>query len=232
MDSPHLSVAAALAHATATIDQSRTLEETLDAIVHAARTSLPVFGHVSISERRRDGRFETTTGTDQLVWELDALQYDLDEGPCVNALEHEPVVLVEHLRHEQRWPGYIPAAARRGIRAQMAIRLFNDGRHVAGLNLYSTESDTVDPDTAATARLLATHIGVLLGHAQHEHHLNQALQTRSKIGQAIGIIMERHRIDPDRALRFLVRTSATSEIKLRDLADEIIATSIERYQSR
>ncbi|WP_210438863.1 GAF and ANTAR domain-containing protein [Nocardioides xinjiangensis] len=223
-------MAAALAYATETISQPRTLEDTLDAVVHAARTSLPRFGHVSVSERHRSGTIETRAGTDQLVWELDALQYDLDEGPCVQALEHEPVVVVEHLRHEQRWPRYIPAAAARGVRSQMGVRLFSDGRHVGGLNLYSTDHDEVDLDTAATARLLATHVAVVLGHARHEHELNQALQSRKVIGQAVGILMERYRIDPDRAFQFLVRASSAGNIKLRDVAEEIVTTSIEQYR--
>jgi GAF domain-containing protein len=231
VDTPHLTVAAALAHATETIGQPRTLEETLDAIVHAARTSIPEFEHVSISERHRDGTIETRAGTDQLPWDLDEVQFDQRQGPCVDALEHEPVVQVEHLRHEQRWPRYIPAAAAAGVRSQMGVRLFSDGRHVGGLNLYSTSHDQIDPDTAETARLFATHAGVVLGHVQQEHHLNQALQHRKVIGQAIGILMERYRIDPDRAFEFMVRASSTGHIKLRDVADELVSTSIEKYRN-
>lgn len=231
METPHLTVAAALAHATETISEPRTLQDTLDAIVHATRSSVPEFGHVSVSERHRDGTIETLAGTDQLVWELDALQYDIEEGPCVQALEEEPLVVVPHLRHEQRWPRYVPAAAARGVRSQMGVRLFSNGRHVGGLNLYSTEHDEVDPDTAETARLLATHVAVVLGHAQHEHQLHQALQSRKTIGQAIGIVMERYRIDPDRAFQFLVRASSNGNIKLRDLAEEIVTSSTERYRN-
>ena len=51
------------------------------------------------------------------------------------------------------------------------------------------------------------------------------------IGQAIGILLERYRIDADRAFQFLMRASSSSNIKLRDVADEIVSTSIERYRS-
>jgi AmiR/NasT family two-component response regulator len=56
-------------------------------------------------------------------------------------------------------------------------------------------------------------------------------QTRKTIGQAIGILMERYRIDADRAFQFLIRASSTSNVKLRDVADEVVASSIERYRS-
>jgi GAF domain-containing protein len=229
--SSNLSLAAALAAASELINESRSFDEALDAIAHATRTSLPEFPHVSISLRHGDGTFETAAGTDELVRVLDAVQYDLGEGPCVQAVEHEPVVVVRKLRHEQRWPGYVAAAAARGVRSQVAVRLFADSRHVAGLNLYSTEHDEVDESSAETARLFATHAAIILGHAQHDDQLDQALASRKVIGQAIGIVMERYRVDGDRAFQFLVRASSSSNIKLRDVAQEVVVSSVERYRS-
>jgi GAF domain-containing protein len=231
VDTHNLAVATALARASESINQSPTFQDTLDAIVHATRTSLPEFAHVSVSVRNRAGAFETKAGTDQLVWELDTTQYDLGEGPCVQAIESEPVVVVEHLRHEQRWPQYVPAALARGVRSQVAVRLFTDSKHIAGLNLYSTDRDDVDAGTAETARLFATHAAIILGHAQQEDQLNQALQSRKVIGQAIGILMERYRIDADSAFQFLVRASSTSNVKLRDVADEVVTSTVERHRN-
>lgn len=231
MDSSSMTVAVALAEASVAINDSRTVQDTLDAIVHATRTSLPEFAHVSISVKKPSGAFATEAGTDQLAWELDSVQYDLDDGPCVHAIEAEPVVIVGHLRHDQRWPRYIPVAAARGVRSQVAVRLFTHDKHVAGLNLYCTERDEVDASSAETARLFATHAAIILGHAQQEDQLNQALQSRKVIGQALGILMERYRIDADQAFQFLMRASSTSNIKLRDVADEVVTSSIEMYRA-
>ena len=229
--SSHMALATALAGASETINHSRTVQETLDAIVHATRTSLPQFSHVSISAKNDDGEFETAAGTDQLAWELDGIQYDLGEGPCLQALEAEPVVTVEDLRHEQRWPRYVPRAVDRGVRSQLAVRLFADNTHIAGLNLYSTERAHIDAHSTESARLFATHAAIILGHTQTEDQLNIALQSRKVIGQAMGILMERYRIDADRAFQFLVRASSANNVKLRDVADEIVTTSIDRYRT-
>jgi GAF domain-containing protein len=226
-----LAVAQELARASESINDCDTFDETLDAIVHATRASLPEFGHVSISVRNGSGAFETSAGTDQVAWELDSVQYDLGEGPCVQAIEAEPVVVVQHLRHDQRWPRYVAAAAAKGVRSQVAVRLFTKRKHVAGLNLYSTERDDVDACSAETARLFAAHAAIILGHAQEEDQLNRALQNRKTIGQAVGILMERYRIDADRAFQFLVRASSTSNIKLRDVAEEVVTSSVERYRA-
>lgn len=62
-----------------------------------------------------------------------------------------------------------------------------------------------------------------MGWARHDETLNHALVTRGRIGQAIGIVMERYTLDPDRAFGFLVRTSQTSNTKLHTVAERIVA---------
>lgn len=227
-----LVIAAALAEAAESIDESRSVQETLDAIVAATQMSVPEFPHVSISVRHSDGTIETRSGTDQLVWELDSVQYSFNEGPCVQAIEEEPVVVVEDLRDEERWPRYTPAALSQGVRSQMGVRLFAGGRHIGGLNFYSKKPAAADETRSETARLFATHAAIMLGHAQHEDNLNAALESRKVVGQAIGIVMERFGVDENRAFQYLVRVSTTSNIKLRDVARELVASCTEHHRRR
>lgn len=215
-------IADALAQAAREINSPHDLASTLDAIVHAAERSLPGIDHVGISIAYRDGKIETKAGTDQLVWELDSLQYELGEGPCLYAIETQPVTLANDLRHDQRWPDYVPRALEYGLRAQMGLRLFADGETLGGLNLYSTAGETIDPDVAHSAELFAAHAALALGRALREDDLNAALANRKVIGQAIGIVMERYQMDEDRAFQYLVRVSQHSNIKLREIAQELV----------
>lgn len=98
--------------------------------------------------------------TDDLVGELDDLQYGHMEGPCVDSVHSAPVVVVEYARHEQRWPRFIPAADKLGLRAQLALRLFTEEETLGSLNMYSTNSETVDPDSLEIAELFATHAAI------------------------------------------------------------------------
>lgn len=98
------------------------MESTLDAIVQVAARSLPGVDHVGISIAHSDGKIETRAGTDQLVWDLDSLQYELGEGPCVHAIRAEPVTIVNDLRHEQRWPHYVPRALDFGLTGCVPFR--------------------------------------------------------------------------------------------------------------
>ena len=117
----------------------------------------------------------------------------------------------------------MPRAVALGLRSQLAVRLYLDETGaMGGLNLYSTTSDDVDPDTEDVADLFATHAAIALGHAREREALNQALQSRTTIGQAIGILMERYSMNDDRAFAFLVRASSHSNLKLRDIAQELV----------
>lgn len=222
MSSNHVSLAAALTQAAAAIHAPRSLDATLDAIVEAARRAVPGFDHAGLSIWHPDGTIETLAGTDQLVWELDAVQYQAGEGPCVDAIKQRRYVVVEHARTDRRWPGFLPTAVEHGLRAQLAVSLAVDGKSFGGLNLYSTRSAEVAAEAVDIAQLFARHAAMALGWARHDEQLNEALSTRKTIGQAIGILMERYQIDEDRAFHFLLRTSSTSNIKLRVVAHEIV----------
>ncbi len=224
MEGSALPLAEALTTAATAINRPGTLQETLDTIVQATRASVPGFDHVGISLTHSDGTLETKSGTGQLVWDLDVVQYDLREGPCYEAAAGDSQTIVaEHIRHDQRWPRYVPRAAQLGLRSQLGIRLFDHEGTIGGLNLYSTEADEVDPDAVHAASLFATHAAIALGHARKGEQMGEALASRKVIGQAIGIIMERYGIDEDRGFGFLVRASTTSNTKLREVAETLVA---------
>lgn len=225
-------IAVAVSEAAKMMDAPTSLDETLDAIVQAAVHTVPGFDHVGISITHQTGEIETRAGTDPLVWELDAIQYGLREGPCYDSIQGCRVTVVEKARHDQRWPNYMPQAAQRGLRAQLAVGLYSDEETLGGLNLYSTESDTVDDDAIHIAELFASHAAIALGRSRHESQLNDAIASRKVIGQAIGILMERYEIDEDRAFQFLIRASQTGNIKLRAVAEELVTATNAHHRAR
>ena len=95
------------------------------------------------------------------------------------------------------------------------MRLYTERETLGGLNMYSTSSDTIDSAAVHMAELFAAHASLALGHARREEQLSTALLTRKVIGQAIGILMERHGLDEDGAFAYLTRVSSHSNVKLR-----------------
>lgn len=220
-DSQHHHIADVMGEVARLLDQPHTLEEQLTSVLEAAADTIDGVDATSISVLHRDGRVDTLAGTEPLVYKCDQAQYDLNEGPCLEALKGEPFQRIDDMTQEQRWPRYAKVAAAEGVRSQMAVELYADERSIGGLNLYSRHSRAFDEDTRHTAWLFATHAALAMGRTRQAQQLNEALVTRKLIGQAIGILMHRFELDEDRAFEFLVRVSRNSNKKLRDVASEI-----------
>jgi GAF domain-containing protein len=214
--------AASLAAAAREIHSSGNVDTTLRTIVSVAQTVVPGMEHVGISLSRRGGDVVTGATTDDFVLHMDTLQYEEREGPCLQAITSEPLVVAPHLAVDARWPRYAPRASREGVRSQLGVRLSIDETTFGSLNFYSTSSDTIDPHTPRLASLFATHATLALDRAQQLENLNGALATRTTIGAAVGIVMERYHLDEDRAFAYLVRVSQAGNIKLRDVAAELV----------
>jgi len=198
--------------------------EALGRITRAAIETVPGADHASITSLHPSGRLETLTCTSSLILQLDEMQYELREGPCYDAVTNGPVTYSPDLANDTFWPNYGPRAAAAGLSSQMAIRLSDTREAVTGLNLYSQRRQAF-ADGSDVAQLFASHAAVALGYAQQVVNLSHAVETRTSIGTAIGITMERYGLTSERALEFLIRLSQTSNVKLRDLAAQMVQDS-------
>jgi hypothetical protein len=223
---PSGDLAAVMTAAAATLLAPIDLDKTLEHLLASVIETVPGIDEASLSITTRDGRIETLAPTDQRVVLADQLQYELTEGPCLEAALAEPVVEAADLATDPRWPQYGPKAAALGFGAQIAFQFRAEPHARGALNLYSAQSHSIDSDTRALGALFAGLIAVAMGWARQEESMNQALVTRNVIGQAIGIVMERYTIGPDRAFAFLVRISQDSNTKLRAVAEGIVTDII------
>ena len=198
------------------------LFDALTALAHSAQTNIPGTDFTSITVKDADGTLRTLAATDPIAEKADALQYELREGPCYAAVTEERLVLVTDLAAATHdYPAFAPRAAELGVRAQAAIQLVQNGEH-AGLNLYARRRGAFDSSTVQFAELFASQAAALLGYAVQVEQLSEALHTRTDIATAVGIVMERHSIDRDRAFAYLVRISNDRNLKIRLLAQQIL----------
>lgn len=198
----------------------------LESLTSSAAANIPGVEFASITVNGEENRLYTLAATDPLAEQLDAFQYELHEGPCYAAVTRERFVLVNDMATAEEFPRFGPRAAALGVRAQAAIQLVEDGQR-AGLNLYARTKDAFDRSTVQLAELFATHAAAVLDYADQVEQLTEALHTRTDIGTAVGIVMERYGIDRNRAFAFLVRNSNDRNVKLRVLAQQIIEGTFE-----
>jgi GAF domain-containing protein len=195
---------------------------TLRAIVHSAVDLVPATRWAGIS-LIQGTRVTAEASSHDLVSELDQLQSDFGEGPCVSAIRHQRTVRVTDLaRANQPWPRFAAAAVEREVRAMMSLRLFVRRETLGALNLYAAQPHAFTPDAEILADLIAQHASVALAGATHEHHLNAALVNRDVLGQAKGILMHRDRLTALQAFQLLVRASQDANMKIADVARWLI----------
>ncbi len=215
---------------TRTLLDAPTVADALRRVTEAAVAVIPAADVVSVTLRDPDGSFHTPAHSDPLAVELDRLQYDIGEGPCLTAtrIPGPAVARTGDLAGEAAWPHFGPSAARRGLRSSLATALLPHARHprlTGALNLFSKSHDAFDDAACDRALLLATHASLALAGvrtAEEAGHrtaqLREALSTREVIGQAQGILMQRRGITGADAFDVLRRASNDLNVKLVDIA--------------
>ena len=185
--------------------------------------------HAGVSVVR--GRaLSTPVASDDVVRRGDALQYQLGEGPCLDAVRLQDTVISPNLAEEVRWPEWTPRATSvLGVKAMMALWLSTSvdpdkPDSYGALNVYSDSLDPFGPNEYAVAETLAALISVALASHREIRGRGIAMASRTIIGQAEGIVMEKLGIDADQAFAYLRRVSQSKNRKLIMICHEIVNT--------
>lgn len=175
----------------------------------------PEFDQVSITVLEPAGADSTWTTIGELVTELDRLQHDAGEGPCVDSICSRRCVVAPHLRHEDRWPHYVRAAVALGLRSQVSAPLRSrGGDQVGALNLYSTTHDRLGLTAPLVGEVIASQVAdTLVRHGEVEE-MHSALDGSTTLGQAAGIVMARLDLDAEHATAYLRRAAMFLDMNL------------------
>lgn len=178
---------------------------------------------ISLVHGRR--RVETPAASDDLAATADRLQAELAEGPALDTLWAVETVYVPDLAADHRWTRWGPRLVEAtGTRSVLTLRLFTLNDVIGALSMYSTGPDAFTDEDKAEGLGLAAHIAVAVIAAQRLEQHGAALDSRTVIGQACGMLMERYGIDGDRAFALLTRLSSTQNTKLRDICTQLVET--------
>ncbi|MCX4902963.1 GAF and ANTAR domain-containing protein [Streptomyces sp. NBC_00878] len=198
---------------------------TLDRIVEHATVLINGCDDAGILTVRR-GEVHALAATSDLVRRADRIQQDLREGPCFDAVtDRQQVYTIQDLRqpHEQ-WPRFAPELSKLGMGSAMGFLLFTEDDDLGALNVYSRQPGTFGEAAERAGWILASHAAVAFSAARTHQQLDHALETRHEIGEAMGILMERHGLTEDTAFRVLKKASQDHNIKLREIARRICET--------
>lgn len=213
----------ALARLALELSQTATVEQTAQQIVaFGMRTVGTQFAGITMLRGR--GRFETVGPSAPVVVDADQSQYDLREGPCVDASTTSQTIMSADLSLDPRWPRWGLAAVALGFRSILSAELRAGGQRIGALNLYGAKVRQFTDQDVDTARLFAQHAAAALANITLREGLQNALDTRTVIGQAQGILIERFEIDADRAFAILRRYSQDGNVRLYDVCRRLVDT--------
>ena len=194
------------------------------AIVTRMRALVPEADQVSLTIRTPRGH-KTLASSDAVAQEADALQYALGEGPCVEIADTGGWLRSGDVSSDSRYPAWGPRAAGLGVGSLLAVAVTDRDEPMGALNLYSgTTGAFADRDVVDLALVYAVHATTALSSARRASTLQTAVSSRHVIGMAQGIAMERYGIDQHQSFELLRRLSSTTNVKLRDVATQIVET--------
>jgi hypothetical protein len=204
---------------------SRVAESAAAATLHADAVSITV---LTWPEAR------TAASTDSRALDLDEQQYAAGRGPCLEAaLTRSPIRAVMSEEHG-RWPEFVTAAIRYGFRASLSVPLIvggvdEDQELVGSLNVYSDTAAAFDPFDEVLMRLFTVAASQAITNAKRWQHsrvtvtqLEAALISRSNIDMAKGALMALYGCDPDEAFARLAKESQNRNVKVRELAVDML----------
>lgn len=205
------------------------------AVVDAAVHLVEGCTHASILMREAGG-YKTVASTDEVARQIDAIEVEVGEGPCVDAIEDEAY---QHDRDlttgPTPWPTFrARILAETPVRSSVGYRLLIDGHKVGALNLFSEEPGGLSIGSANQGAVLAafTSVTLMTLAARHEaHSLRQGLESNREIGKAVGLLMAAHQVTADEAFGILRQTSQDLNVKLASVAAEVVAGQESQFNS-
>ena len=163
--------------------------------------------------------------------DADELQYERGYGPCIDAGLAGQVFAIDNMVSEERWPDYCRAVSERGIRSSLSIPLPFQSTTLGALNCYAGRPHAFSPADRSLTEEVASWVALVVARAdsaaqttEELSHLRTAMSSRAVIEQAKGMLMERFGVTEDEAFTLLSRASQTRNIKLRDVAGELVRT--------
>ena len=218
-----------LSRVTRLLKTQRTLPTQLGAVVDIVKravASCDAAGIVLLV----DGEPTSVAVTDRFTIEIDLIQYQTGEGPCLAALNDGNVVRIDILERDRAFTRFAPGAVDRGLQSVLSTPLAANERTVGALNMYSTQANAFDNRTVEVIRPMAEYAGRAIATSplyayslEMVDGLAEDLASRAVIEQATGVLMASQAATSHDALGLLRDLAMRSGESMQTVAEWVIA---------
>lgn len=211
-----------------------TVETALGVLSSLAQETVPrsTGAGISIMERRRR---RSSGSTDSRVQAADALQYEFDEGPCLEAASNREVVHSDDLTEDPRWPRWTAAAVDLGLRSVLSAPLIAGDRSMGAIKVYAEQTHAFDEHSAQLLTLFSAQAAVLVANLQHQERaqrlsggMREAFRTRDLVCTAKGVLMGRHAVDEATAFGMLLARGQDDGTTVAQAARAVVDSAVRR----
>ena len=215
-----------------TMSSIEDLPDYLDRLCHGVNVAIDGCDAVGVTVVM-DDRPRTAAYTTASTLEIDAVQYSVGDGPCLDAFRNRRENLVDLSVAEKRWPMFTAMADDNSIKSLFAVPLLSGGQAFGALNLYAYAAHAFDSADVSLVRMAASRaadaiasVVALVGARELAAQMEAAMASRAVIEQAKGVLMGRHGVNETDAFELLRRHSQNTNVKVRAVAAEIVRSVV------
>jgi len=206
-----------------------TVDTLLRLLTTAAQRVVATASGAGLSIMGPGSRMVSVAATDGEVEALDALQYELDEGPCLAAARDRLVVRIDDVATERRWPEWCAAAARLDLGCSLSAPLVVGDTVLGAVKVYAHRAGSFDEDDEATLRVFAAQAAILVAQGQAYaragelgQHLGAMLRQRDDVNRACGVLMEREGVPAEAAYTYLMSLAERDGSTVHETAADLV----------
>jgi GAF domain-containing protein len=212
-----------------------TVSSALQLVVSLAKETVPGSTGAGVTLVDGDGRKTTAVATDPLVERADALQYELDDGPCLTAWAQRTVVQLNEIPTDARFPQWAEAVQELGLWSSLSAPLVAGDDALGAVKVYSVSPRAYDSHSQHLLTMFAAQAAIVVANMQSlenakrvSDELKETLRGRDVINMAKGILMAREGLNESAAFSSLVETSRQADKKLLDVAQQLVVSTLRK----
>jgi GAF domain-containing protein len=209
------------------LQTQRTLGAALAGIAEAATVSVPRCDAASVAISI-EGRPSSAAITGRIALELDMVQYDADDGPCLTAFREITTVRVDLVDEGERFPHIAVAGQRLGVKSVLSLPATWGNDVVGTLNLYSRRGP-FDETAVSIALVLAAQVAIAVSRSPEFAAARNVVEEAQRdaddsaeVNIATGLLMVNEACTAEQADGLLRRAAALDEQTLVQIAHRII----------
>lgn len=232
--SAQVGVSAALSQMAGLVLSRETVDTALELVTSLAATATAGTLGAAVTVVDEHGT-RSRAASNAAVEQADALQYELDEGPCLTAWRTRELVRIDDTTTDGRWPRWNEAASALGVRSVLSAPLLAGEESIGAMKVYCERPLNYGPHDEHVMLLLADQAAILLANSQSlaearrlSRQLTEALASRDAVARAIGVLLARGATSEQGAFATLTTTARQTGRPVQDVARAVVAAVVAR----